>query len=142
MDGVQGAVLGVKLPHLEGWTRARQAVAAEYGARLAGLGLELPAPAGLDHVFHVYAVSTADREGLRQYLNAAGIATGIHYPVPVHRQPAYSHLDDGAGRLPVTERLAARTLSLPMFPEMTSAQIDTVCRAVTSYCEVADAQAA
>ena len=142
MDGVQGAVLGVKLPHLESWTRARQAVAAEYGARLAGLGLELPAPAGLDHVFHVYAVSTADREGLRQYLNAAGIATGIHYPVPVHRQPAYSHLDDGAGRLPVTERLAARTLSLPMFPEMTSAQIDTVCRAVASYCEVADAQAA
>jgi dTDP-4-amino-4,6-dideoxygalactose transaminase len=79
---------------------------------------------------------------LRRALNEAGIATGIHYPVPVHRQPAYRHLDDGAGRLPVTERLAARTLSLPMFPEMTAGQIDTVCRAVASYCEVTDAQAA
>jgi dTDP-4-amino-4,6-dideoxygalactose transaminase len=117
-------------------------VAAEYGARLAGLGLDLPGPAGRDHAFHVYAVSTPGREGLRQHLAEAGVATGIHYPVPVHKQPAYRHLDDGAGRLPVTERLAARTLSLPMFPELTTSQIDSVCRAVSSYCEVADAQAA
>ncbi|MGU3537473.1 DegT/DnrJ/EryC1/StrS family aminotransferase [Methylobacterium sp. A54F] len=142
MEGVQGAALGVKLPYLEGWTRARQRVGAAYAAGLAGLPLDLPAPGGRDHAYHVYAVGTDDREGLRDGLARAGVATGIHYPVPVHRQPAYADLGYGPGSLPVTERLAARTLSLPMFPEMTDAQVARVCEAVTKLCEVSDAQAA
>jgi dTDP-4-amino-4,6-dideoxygalactose transaminase len=131
MDGVQGAVLNVKMSRIEEWTEARRTHAARYHEKLAGLGLGLPAAEGNNrHVWHVYAVRAKDRDGLAARLKAAGIATGIHYPIPVHLQKAYANLGCGAGDLPTTERLAAELLSLPMYPELSGGQIDQVAASV------------
>jgi dTDP-4-amino-4,6-dideoxygalactose transaminase len=135
MDNVQGAVLGVKLPHLEGWTERRRTVAALYSELLADTGLQLPAASGKDHVFHVYAVRTPQRDALRHALTAAGIATGIHYPTPVHLQPGYASLGYKAGAFPESERMARETLSLPIFPEMTDEKVRTVVAAVRRFTE-------
>lgn len=140
MDGVQGAVLGVKLRHLPAWTARRRAIAARYDAALAGLGLGLPQAAGAAHVYHVYALRLAGRDGLRARLAAAGVATGLHYPRPVHLQPAYADLGYRPGDFPVSEALAAETLSLPIYPEMTEHQQRHVCDAVRASLEDADAQ--
>ena len=128
MEGVQGAVLGVKLPHLQDWTARRRAVSAAYQAGL-GQGIGRPAPIGADHACHVYAILVEDRDRVRADLEAAGVATNVHYPRPVHLQPAYAGLGYRPGDLPVTERLAATTLSLPLFPEMTEAQVARVIEA-------------
>jgi len=128
MDGVQGAVLGVKLKYLEDWTEARRHHAVRYGRALKDTGIPLPTePAGCRHVYHVYAVRLDDRDKTAGRLSAAGIGTGIHYPVPVHRQPAYAYLGAGPGSLPVTEALAGGFLSLPMYPELTDDQVAAVC---------------
>jgi dTDP-4-amino-4,6-dideoxygalactose transaminase len=127
MDGVQGAVLGVKLPHLDAWTEARRANAAEYGRQLAGTAAVGPVErAGCRHVYHVYVVRLPQRDAWRAALAEAGVQTGVHYPIPVHLQPAYRDLGYQAGDFPVAERVAGEVLSLPMFPELTSAQIGTV----------------
>lgn len=128
MDAVQGAILGVKLRHLEAWTAARRAIATRYDARLAGLDLRRPAsaPEG-EHVYHVYAIRLAGRDLIREMLARAGIASGIHYPLPVHLQPAYADLGYARGTFPVAEAFAAETLSLPVFPELSFAQVDQVC---------------
>lgn len=128
MDAIQGAVLGVKLPHLEAWTAARREIARRYDANLSRIGLHGPQP-GPDgeHVYHVYAVRTAERDRVRKLLSEAGIATGIHYPVPVHLQPAYAEFGHVPGDFPATESFAAQTLSLPIYPEMTMSQVDRVC---------------
>ena len=127
MDGVQGAVLGVKLRHLEAWTEARRAHAAEYGRQLAGtpaLGpVERP---GSRHVYHLYVVRLEDRDGWRTRLADAGVQTGVHYPIPVHLQPAYRDLGYAEGDFPVSESVAREVLSLPIFPELTAAQIAEV----------------
>ncbi len=131
MEGVQGAILRVKLRYLEGWTEARRAHALAYREMLDDSGLKLPREAaGNRHVYHVYAVLTPQREELMENLNARGIQTGIHYPIPVHLQPAYADLEYKAGDFPVTERIASEELSLPMFPEMTEAQLGEVSEAV------------
>ncbi len=141
MEGFQGAILGVKLRHLEAWTEARRAHARRYAELLASSGLRTPTEMpNVRHVYHVYGVRTAKREELLKTLNSAGIQTGIHYPVPVHLQPAYSDLGYGAGDFPHAEAAAREVLSLPMFPEMTEAQIEEVAVAATSrtYGTVAD----
>ncbi len=135
MDNVQGAVLRVKLPRLDGWNARRRAVAALYRELLDGAALRLPAPAGEDHVFHVHAVRVDDRDGLRASLEAAGVATGIHYPKPVHLQTGYASLGYGPGAFPEAERMAREALSLPIFPEMTEAQVRTVAAAVRRFTE-------
>ncbi len=135
MDNVQGAVLGVKLPHLSGWTERRRAVASLYSRLLADTGLQLPAPSEDDHVFHVYAVRSRERDALRSALAAAGIATGIHYPTPVHLQPGYASLGYKAGAFPESERMGRETLSLPIFPEMTDEQVHAVAAAVRRFTE-------
>ena len=128
MDAIQGAVLGIKLPHLDTWTQARRAVAQRYDGNLAAAGIRTPAPAAEgQHVYHVYAVRVANRDRLRNELAQAGVATGIHYPVPVHLQPAYRDLGHRRGDFPHTERFAAETLSLPIYPELTMGQVDRVC---------------
>jgi dTDP-4-amino-4,6-dideoxygalactose transaminase len=127
MDAIQGAVLGVKLPHLDGWTEARRQIAAGFARRLEGFGLGLPAPAGREHVWHVYALRVAERERVRARLAEAGIMTGIHYPTPVHLQPAYADLGYGPGDFPVSERLAAEFLSLPLYPGLGENQLDRIC---------------
>ena len=137
MEGIQGAVLGVKLRYLEAWTEARRRHAGHYDALLAGAGIGTPPSIpGLRHVYHVYAVRLGNRESVQQHLGRAGIATGIHYPLPVHLQPAYADLGYGPGDFPHAERLAAETLSLPMFPELAEEQIERVC---TALVEVPDA---
>ncbi|MBP2291435.1 DegT/DnrJ/EryC1/StrS family aminotransferase [Azospirillum rugosum] len=133
MDAIQGAVLGVKLSHLDGWTEARRAVAAQYDEHLAEGGMALPARIeGRRHVYHVYAVCVPERDRVRGLLNEAGVSTGIHYPIPIHLQPACADLGYGPGDFPVTERFARETLSLPIFPEMTGEQIADAAKALRS----------
>jgi dTDP-4-amino-4,6-dideoxygalactose transaminase len=128
MDAIQGAVLGVKLRHLEAWTAARRRIATSYDRQLGGLDLQLPARAAEgEHVHHVYAIRVDKRDLVRQRLAETGITTGIHYPIPVHLQPAYADLGYGRGDFPQTEAFAATTLSLPIFAELTSSQVDQVC---------------
>lgn len=137
MEGVQGAILRVKLRYLEAWTEARRAHAAAYGALLAGSGLKLPTEVvGNRHVYHVYAVLTAQRQELMEALGAQGVQSGIHYPYPVHLLPAYADLNYPAGSFPVSEGIATQELSLPMFPELTGAQIEAVGQAVMSFTTV------
>jgi dTDP-4-amino-4,6-dideoxygalactose transaminase len=127
MDGIQGAVLGVKLRYLEAWTEARRRHASSYARRLAGAALHLPRErAGCRHVHQVFVLRMADRDGWRERLTAAGVQTGVHYPIPVHLQPAYADLGYGKGDFPVSEQVATEVLSVPMFPELTEAQIETV----------------
>jgi dTDP-4-amino-4,6-dideoxygalactose transaminase len=134
MEGVQGAVLRVKLRYLAGWTDARRAHAAAYNNLLADSGLTLPTEAaGTKHVYHIYPVLTPARQALMALLNSRGVQTGIHYPTPVHLLPAFSDLNYRPGELPVSERIAAQELSLPMFPELTGAQIEEVVQAVTEF---------
>ena len=140
MEGVQGAILRVKLRYLEAWTEARRAHAAAYNGVLAGTGLTLPVEAAnCRHVYHVYAVLTPQRRGLMEWLGAHGVHTGIHYPYPVHLLPAYADLGYAAGQFPVSESIAARELSLPMFPELTVEQIEAVGEAVSGYARVVSA---
>jgi dTDP-4-amino-4,6-dideoxygalactose transaminase len=127
MDGVQGAVLGVKLRHLEGWTEARRRNAAEYTRQLAGTPAIAPVErAGCRHVYHLYPVRLPNRDAWRTALGEAGVQTGVHYPIPVHLQPAYRDLGYQAGAFPVSETVSHEVLSLPMFPELTVEQIGTV----------------
>ncbi len=133
MEGIQGAVLRVKLRHLEAWTEARRDAAARYGNGLAGSGVPLPeALAHNRHVYHIYAIRTAHRQAWMDELSAQGIQTGIHYPIPVHLLPAYQDLGYSSGRFPESERAANEVLSLPMFPELTAQQSDAVVAAVRS----------
>ncbi|MHB9009959.1 MAG: DegT/DnrJ/EryC1/StrS family aminotransferase [Limisphaerales bacterium] len=132
MDGIQAAVLRIKLRRLEGWNTARRSHAHRYRRQLAGLpGISLPEEAAYaHHVYHLYAVQLSDRDPILQSLTERGIACGIHYPVPVHLQPAYRSLEYPAGSFPVAEDCARRYLSLPMFPELTEDQVDTVSHAL------------
>ena len=127
MEGIQGAVLRVKLRHLEKWTEARRAHAARYRELLADCGLALPAEAPYArHVYHVYVVRTPAREDLMNALAEEGIQTGIHYPVPVHLQRAYADPAYPAGSFPHSEKAAREVVSLPMYPERTEAHQERV----------------
>jgi dTDP-4-amino-4,6-dideoxygalactose transaminase len=139
LEGIQGAVLNVKLRHLDDWNALRRRHAARYRellAPLAGSGaLALPAEAEYaEHVYHLFVVRTDARDGLQRHLSAAGVQTGIHYPVPVHLQPAYAALGHEEGDFPNAESQARRVLSLPMFAELTEAQIRYVADALADFC--------
>ncbi len=128
MEGLQGAILAVKLRHLERWTELRRTHAAAYQEILRGSGLSLPVEkAYARHVYHVFAIRVAEREALQRQLKANGVQSGIHYPIPVHLQKAYADLGYQRGQFPVAERAADEVLSLPMYPEMTRTQIEEVC---------------
>jgi dTDP-4-amino-4,6-dideoxygalactose transaminase len=131
LEGIQGAVLRVKLRHLEAWTEARRAAAARYDRLLAGSGV--PTPEALPHnrhVYHIYAIRTAQRQSWQDLLLAQGVQTGIHYPIPVHLLPAHADLGYRRGQFPNSEQAADEVLSLPMFPELTVEQSETVGRAI------------
>jgi len=133
MEGMQGLVLGHKLPLLDDWTRRRRAFARTYDERLAGLPLQLPAVANGDHVYHLYVVRCERRDALREHLRHHGVETGLHYPVPMHRQPCLAaHVAD-ADDFPVSDRYARQCLSLPLFTGMTDAQLGRVCDAVQGF---------
>ena len=131
------AALRVKLRHLEDWTRERRRVARRYGAGLADVqAIRLPYTAPwAEPVWHLYAVEVDDRDAVRARLQEMGIATGVHYPTPVHLQPAYAHLRHGRASFPHAESSAARTLSLPMFPELDDAQVDRTVAALRAAVE-------
>jgi dTDP-4-amino-4,6-dideoxygalactose transaminase len=132
MDAMQGAVLGVKLRHLDSWITARRANAARYGELLHDLPIQLPREAAdREHVWHLYVLLHPERDRLQAELEAAGISTGLHYPIPVHLQRAYAHLGHQAGEFPIAERVAAECLSLPMYPELTAIQQEAVATALT-----------
>jgi dTDP-4-amino-4,6-dideoxygalactose transaminase len=138
LEGIQGAVLRVKLRHLEKWTEARRAAAKRYDHVLVGSGVGLPKQMDYArHVYHIYAVRTNERAALQEALNAQGVQTGIHYPFPVHLLPAFADLGYHASQFPHSERAAHEVLSLPMFPELTAAQSEEVARALkTSFSEL------
>ena len=132
MDGIQGAALRIKLRALAQGNAARRAHAARYTELLASVrGVATPhvASCGVP-VFHLYVVRVADRDQVLQAMAKRGVACGIHYPKPVHLQEAYTTLGYRSGSLPVTERCADEILSLPMFPELTNPQIDSVVAAL------------
>jgi len=132
MEGIQGLVLERKLRHLPQWTAARREHAECYLRELQGLpGITLPTTYHPDaHVWHLFVVLVEDRESFRRTLEEAGVATGVHYPTPIPYQPAFAHLGYQRGAFPVTEDVMNRCVSLPMFPEMTADQRDTVVAAV------------
>jgi dTDP-4-amino-4,6-dideoxygalactose transaminase len=131
LEGLQGAVLRVKLRHLEAWTEARRARAAQYDREFAGTGVPTPhVPPGVRHVYHIYAIRTPDRATLQRTLQEQGIHTGIHYPFPVHLLPAYADLGYRAGAFPHSEQAANETLSLPMFAELSPIQCSQAAEAV------------
>ena len=132
MDGIQAAVLSVKLKRLDAANARRRARAHEYGALLADCAqLVLPIEAGYNrHVYHIYAVRVPDRDRVLRALSDSGIGCGIHYPVPLHLQEAYRFLGHVRGAFPVAERCADEFLSLPMFPELTAAQVEAVAAAL------------
>ena len=134
LDGMQAALLGVKLPHLREWTRRRREIAAKYDRLLTGVAHARPLPRNADatHVFHVYVIETAQRTQLQAKLNAAGIETGIHYPRALPFLPAYRRLNKTEADFPCAARLQSQILSLPMFPEMTDAMIEYVCDTIRS----------
>ena len=130
LDTLQAAVLSIKLPHLDGWNAARRRHAEAYNARLAGTVATPAAADGVEHIYHLYVIQTPEREALATRLRARQVHTGIHYPVPAHLQEACAGLGYQAGDFPVTEAAAPRILSLPMFAELTDAQIDHVVEAI------------
>ena len=132
LDELQAAVLRVKLRHLPKWMAARQANAAKYDALLgAAPGVKVPAVApGNTHVYHQYTIRVPERERVQKHLTAAGIASAIYYPVPLHLQPMFAHLGNQPGSMPQAERAAIEVLSLPVYPELTPEQVGRVAAGV------------
>lgn len=132
LDAIQAAVLSIKLRKLDAWTKRRREIASYYNELLSGLPLILPIePDGRKHVYHLYVVHADNRDNLRQELLRRGIGVGLHYPIPLHRQDAYSHLNLGPGTFPRTEKSAASLLSLPMHPALSQMDVETVATACT-----------
>jgi len=134
MDGLQGAILGAKLPHLRAWTEARRRVAARYDELLTGVGdLVLPKIApGRDHVYHLYVIRTAKRDALRKHLSEAGISTSLNYPKALPYYPAYAYLGHQPSDFPNAYANQSRILSLPIYPEMTADALAAVADAITT----------
>lgn len=133
MDAIQAAVLRVKLKHLDRWNERRRALAACYRKGLEGV-VECPHErAETAPVYHIFAVRTSLRDQLRGFLSGHGIETGVHYPIPLHLQPAFRFLKYEAGRFPIAERAAQQLLSLPIYPEMTGEQVDRVIDHVRTF---------
>lgn len=135
LDAIQAGVLRIKLRRLQSWNEARRRNAKLYNELLSPIkGVTVPAEAeGRRHVYHLYVILVDDRDGLQKYLNEKGIGTGLHYPVPLHLQKAYSYQGYKEGDFPVTESVAKRLLSLPMFPELTKAQIEYVAQSIKEF---------
>jgi dTDP-4-amino-4,6-dideoxygalactose transaminase len=134
LEGVQGAVLGVKLRYLEQWVDRRRACAAYYQENLAGADCQLPVVLPHNgHAYHLYVVRSENRDELQAHLTSLGVHTGIHYPIPVHLQQAHADLGYKQGDFPVAERAANTVLSLPMYPELSRMQQDEVIAAVGTF---------
>lgn len=134
LDEIQAAILRLKLRHLDDWNKRRQSLAREYSAALAGLPITLPTEiTGRQHVFHLYSIQSDRREALKTYLQEQGISAGLHYPIPLHLLPALQSLGHHEKDFPQSEQLARQTLSLPLYPFMTSDDIAYVAKAVRTF---------
>ena len=139
MDALQAAILRVKLRHLPEWTRQRRSNAQVYHTTLDRTSVVLPSEkTGNRHVWHVYAIRSSRRDRLRAALTESGIASAVHYPTPVHLQPAYSDLGYGPGDFPVSEKAAQEVLSLPMYAELSPPQIEMIARVVNGAATAVD----
>jgi dTDP-4-amino-4,6-dideoxygalactose transaminase len=137
IDALQSAILGAKLPYLDEWTAARRRLAARYHELLGDLELMLPyVDPQAEPAWHLYVIRTSLRQELLDYLKTQGIGAGIHYPIPLHLQPAYAELGYAPGTLPVTEAVARSCLSLPIYPEMSDEQQDRVVTAIRTFLEM------
>jgi dTDP-4-amino-4,6-dideoxygalactose transaminase len=133
---IPAAAARIQLRYLDEWNAKRRQLAEWYDEALDGLPLHLPrTPDGREHVYHLYVVRAKDRDALRASLADAGVGTGVHYPLPVHRQQAYASLGMGEGSLPVTEAAAREVISLPMFPEMTREQVEYIAGCIAKALE-------
>lgn len=141
LDSLQAAVLRVKLPYLDQWNESRRRAAGRYNKLLEGaVGLRTPYNAEeSSHSYHLYVVQHPERDRLMSYLQDHGVASGLHYPIPVHLQPCYDGLGLGSGSLPVTEAVSSSVISLPMFAEITEEQIAYVCDQVREFCRANEA---
>jgi dTDP-4-amino-4,6-dideoxygalactose transaminase len=134
MEGIQGAVLGVKLKHLQKWTNERRRVAHRYHELLADTPLQLPREAGYgESAYHLYVVRHPRRDDLKKHLEANGVGCALHYPLPLHLQKCYANFGYKAGDFPVAEKAARECLSLPIFPELTDAQIQRVAAVIKGF---------
>ncbi len=133
-DELQAVVLRAKQPHLEAWNAARRAHAARYNQQLSALPVRVPVECPENrHVYHLYVIQTPNRDELQAYLKSQGIATGIHYPIPIHLQKAVQDLGYQAGDLPATEHVTAEILSLPMYAELKDEEIDYIAHAIETF---------
>lgn len=137
LDGFQGAVLSIKLDHLDEWNARRRAIADKYLAAFEGLkGVRtLPRHPWSEPIWHIFPIFHDRRDDFRAALEKRGVQSGVHYPKPVHLQPAYAHLGVAQGSLPHAERAAATEISLPMYPELTDAMADEVIGAVRAVAQ-------
>jgi len=134
MEGFQGAVLGVKLKHLDTWTRERRRVARRYHELLADTPLQLPREAGYaESAYHLYVVRHSKRDELKKHLEANGVGCALHYPMSLHLQKCYAHLGHKEGAFPIAEKAARECLSLPIYPELTDAQIQRVVSVIKDF---------
>ena len=134
LDALQAAVLGVKLPHLDAWNARRRAIAACYTGLLAGTDCVTPyVPPHITPIYHIYCIRARDRDGLLKHLKGRGIDAGIHYPIPLHLQPVYKDLGYRLGDFPHAEKAASEILSLPMYAELTDAQVDQIVDAIKEF---------
>jgi len=134
LDSIQAAILNVKLAHLDEWNRERRGLAGKYDTLLAGTPVATcpPGPESR-HVYHLYVIKTGKRDALQEFLKSRGVGTAIHYPTPIHLQPAYEHLGYRAGDFPVAERWAREILSLPMFVGLRDEEVEYVASAVAEF---------
>jgi len=134
LSGFQGAILRVKLKYLDQWTQARREHAQYYNRLLSELNVQTPYESeNAKHVYHLYIIKVKNRDNLQHYLREHGVATGLHYPIPVHVQEAYKYLGYGENSFPVTESYTQEILSLPMFPELTNEQIQYVVEKINDF---------
>ncbi len=133
LDGIQAAILAAKLPHLDDWNAGRRRLAARYGEQLAGTAAVTPQHLPeTEPVYHCYVVRTPKRDATLKSIQAAGVGAGVHYPIPLHLQPAYRHLELGPGSFPISEQAAHEVITLPLYAEMAEAQQDEVVAALKS----------
>jgi dTDP-4-amino-4,6-dideoxygalactose transaminase len=134
MGGLEGASLNIKLKYLEGWNNRRREIARMYHSQIKNPKVKMQhQPEWADSIYHLFVITTENRDELMQYLNSRGIMPALHYPVPCHLQKAYAHLGYKPGDCPNAEYLAAHCLSLPMYAELTHAQVETVIHAINQY---------
>ena len=135
MDEIQAAILRIKFPHLEEWTESRRNLAQAYDASLPSALVRPEEMPWAKHVYHLYVIRTPEREQLREWLVSKDIGVGMHYPIPVHLQEAWREYGGDDYSLPVTEQITKEILSLPMYPEMSTEQVNYVCDCILEFCE-------